>query len=53
MEDVCVCCGTSVPEGTMVCNNCVDKTFGVEYLPPTIRTMPRNEMLTFVLNHQS
>ena len=24
-EDICVCCGTPVPEGTMICANCQAK----------------------------
>lgn len=29
-DNKCVCCGSSIPEGSQVCPNCIRKTLGVE-----------------------
>ena len=32
----CVCCGAVIPEGTMVCPSCLDKSLGLD-----VKTKPR------------
>ena len=51
MEDRCVCCGTVIPEGTMVCPNCFVNRKQIQTNYERILAMNVKELAEFICDN--